>query len=223
MYSLDLDSLMYASTTVVEGEIVAAEASSKKTNWDDLLTVKVTRAVAGDVKADQKIVVALSAYRRTKGTESRGLGAGDTVILFLAPIEKQRQKEHRADYWPVESGVKVVDAGNVTGMAQRGNPGPYENSIEEGTIDLYRQKMWASQKWVATFRKEFADNKGNVAWLLVTLAARPEPKVWASRDLIALDLCTAIAATRNADAIAKAGALRKDYDEQRALGRRLSR
>lgn len=219
MCSFDLDSLMYASTSVVEGEIVAAQESSKETNWVDLLTVKVTKSVVGDVKADEKIVVALSPYRRVKHGVDGRFGVGDTVILFLTPIEKKRQEEYRADYWPVPSGVKVVDEGNVTGMLQGNNPGPYVNYIVEGKIDAYREKMSASLKWVVTFKKDFAEKKGNVAWLLAALAARPDLADGWHRDLLALDLCRAIAATHDADAIVKAKALRKNYHEQQTLGR----
>lgn len=212
MFSFDLQSLASMSTAVVEGDVT----EFKVVNYVDVLTVKVTRDYAGDIKAGQSVVVGLSAFRKQKdGLETERFAVGDTLILFLQPATQEKWKQDGIPYWPAGSGVKLIANGHVTGMRQMENPGPYENTVDEGDAEPYREKVVAAVEWTRAFEKELATKKSDPAWLLEQLKARPELKDSEGRDSIAIALCEALAATGNADAIHGARELRNnDYERQ---------
>ena len=217
MFAFDLESLAHMSTAVIEGDVVGA----KTVNWVDVLTVKVSRAYAGDVKVGHECVVGLSAYAKKKADfEYEKFGVGDHLILFIDPVTQEQWKKDGIPYWPVSSGVKVISGGKVTGMLQESNPGSYLNIVDEGEAKAFRDKVEAAVKWGATFRKELAANKDDPAWLLARLAERPvQPKEsWGHRDEIAVTLCAALAATHDKEAIDKALKSRTDYYEKELLG-----
>jgi hypothetical protein len=217
MFAFDLESLAHMSTAVIEGDVVSA----KTVNWVDVLTVKVSRAYAGDVHVGQECVVGLSAFAKKKGDfDFEKFGVGDHLILFIEPVTQEQWKKDGIPYWPVGSGVKLISGGKVTGMLQESNPGSYLNIVDEGEPKAFREKVEAAVKSAATFRKELAAKKDDPAWLLARLAERPvQPKEsWGHRDEIAVTLCAALAATHDKEAIDKALKSRTDYYEKEVLG-----
>jgi hypothetical protein len=217
MFAFDLESLAHMSTAVIEGEVVSA----KTVNWVDVLTVKVSRTYAGDVKIGDECAVGLGAFAKKKdGLQYEKFGIGDHVILFMEPVTQEQWKKEGVQYWTVSSGMKVIFDGKVTGMLQRKNPGPYENTEDEGEVGPFRDKLEAAVKWAATFRKELAAKKDDPACLLARLAERPvRPKEsWGHRDEIAVTLCAALAATHDKEAIDKALKSRTDRYEKEVLG-----
>ena len=217
MFAFDLESLAYMSTAVIEGDVVSA----RNVNWVDVLTVKISRTYAGDMRAGDECMVGLSAFAKRKGDfEYEKFGAGDHLILFIEPVTQEQWKKDGIPYRPAGSGVKLTAGGKVTGMLQRRNPGPSENSEDEGDAKAFRGKVTAAVKWAGQFRKELAEKKGNADWLLIRLAERPvRPReVWGRRDDIAVTLCAALAATHDKTAIDKALKSRTDRYEREVLG-----
>ena len=217
MFRFDLQSLAYMSTAVVEGDVTAYE----RVHWVDKLSVKITRAYAGEFKEGDTVVAGLSAYAKA-GADAftfERFGVGDHLILFLEPVTQQSWKDDAIPFWPVSSGLKLIVGGKVTGMEQMENPGPYVNNIAEGDAEAYPQKVADAVKWAAEFRKELKEKKSDPAWLLEQLKARPPLKKeeWGVRDDIAVTLCQAIANTGDKDAIARAKALREDRLERQIL------
>ena len=220
MFHFDLDSLAYLSTAVVEGDVTDA----KEIHWVNALTVKVTRAYAGDFKPGDNVVVGLSAYAKAAPESPAGLAtekyaAGDHLILFLQLVTQEQWKQDGIPYWPAHSGLKLVAGGDVTGVQQIENPGPYANTVPEGDAEKYRKKVAAAVEWASNFRKEFEKKKADPVWLLEKLKERPvrEKEEWGARDAIAVALCEALGATHDQAAIAKAKAMRKDRYELQVL------
>ena len=218
MYRLDLQSLAYMSTAVIEGDVTAY----KYVHWVDVLTVQVTHVYAGDVKKGDAVVVGLSAYVKVLKTDSRETtryGVGDHLILFIEPVTQQRWKDDQIPYWPVASGLKMVADGGVTGVLQESNPGSYLNTVDEGKAAEYPEKVTAAVKWAAEFRQDFVKHKSEAPWLLAQLEARPplKPEDWGIRDAIATTLCETLAATGDREALEKAKALRTDHYERQLL------
>jgi len=217
MFRLDVQSLAYLSSDVVEGDVTAAETI----HWVDKLTVKITHVYAGSMKEGDEVVVGLSAYGKAGAdvfTTSK-FGEGDHLLLFIEPVTQRAWKDDKIPYWPVSSGLKLFLDGKVTGVIQESNPGAYVNTIDEGNVDAVREQVTAAVKWAADFRKAFGENKSRAAWLLEQLKARPEIKgeAWGVRDCIAATLCEAIGASGDQAAIDAAKKLRQDYYERQLL------
>jgi len=217
MFRLDVQSLAYLSSDVIEGDVTAGETI----HWVDKLTVKITRVYVGNMKEGDDVVVGLSAYAKAGADvfTTTKFGKGDHLLLFIEPVTQQAWKDDKIPYWPVASGLKLFLGGKVTGVIQESNPGAYVNTIDEGNVDAVREQVAAAVKWAADFRKAFAENKSRPAWLLEQLKARPEIKKesWGVRDCIAATLCEAIGATGDQETIAAAKKLRQDYYERQLL------
>lgn len=207
LLSFDLDSLVFMSTEVLEVQI----ESAKMQDWINCLTVSVLKNFLGREKNGEKISVGLSTYSKENGNFDKG----DTLFLF---IERPRKEwlDKGLQYWPVPSGVKVVANGQVTGMIQNENPGPYINAVEDGPVEDFRGKLGRAVQHVARFKRELQMNASDSKWLLTQLKERPLPKE-GFRDCIAVQLCRTLAKTRDKTSINEALKLRKDPYERQSL------
>jgi hypothetical protein len=217
MYRLDLQSLAYLSSDVIEGDVTADET----VHWVDKLTLNITHVYAGDLKAGDAVVVGLSAYAKTGKDQFdfRKYEKGDHLLLFIEPVTQQSWKDDKIPYWPVCSGLKLFQDGKVTGVIQEENPGAYINTVDEGTVDACRDQVTAAVKWAAAFRSSLKEHRADVPWLLQQLKSRPEIKkeTWGMRDYIAALLCQEIGGTNDAEAINAAREMRQDYYERQML------
>jgi hypothetical protein len=218
MFRFDLQSLAHLSTAVIEGNVTADEV----VDYVDKLTLKVTHVYAGDIKEGQSVVVGLSAYSKVSEDPFAGytrFGKGDHLILFIQPATNRDWKADNIPYWPVPSGLKLIDGANATGVQQMMNPGPYVNSVKEGNSGDLKEKVADAVKWAAQFKLDLEKNRKNAAWLLEQLKARPEIKrnAFGIRDEIAVTLCEAIAELGDPTTVTKAKEIRTDRYERQIL------
>ncbi|HEY3331054.1 MAG TPA: hypothetical protein VGK19_13585 [Capsulimonadaceae bacterium] len=129
-YAYDLDSLCYMSTDVVQVRLEDAI-------MDDGVSVigaRVIHCYKGPMKTGQHIgVVALDFFAGIKANQPQ------PVLLFLVHASKRflyNSANMPKYYWPVWSGVKLIDGNQVINYEQFCNPGPYE-PVRPG-----RDKTW---------------------------------------------------------------------------------
>lgn len=208
MFSFDLDSLVYMSSEIIEVGVTDARLE----NWMNIVSGKVLRTYVGKDKANEQITVGLSAYSKRDG---KAFGKGDRLILFLEPAPA-REQFHSFKYWPVPSGLKLIEGEKVTGVYQENNPGVYVPSIDDGRLEQFKIKLLQSIADTEAFRKAFEANKSNTKWLLARLGERKQVEN-ANGDKLATMLCQALAATHDQEAIGKAKARRTNYQERQIL------
>ena len=111
----------------------------------------------------------------------------------------------------------------VLGMEQQMSPGPYADSLDEGELGAFRQKLIERIKWAKYFREDFAVHRGDATWLLARLEERlAEPFTLAAHprvvDGIATDLCEAISKTKDQNTINEAAGLIREWPYSQWLG-----
>jgi hypothetical protein len=208
MFSFDLDSLVYMSSEIVEVDVT----DTRIENWMNIVSGKVIKTYAGKNKANEQITVGLSAYSKR---DSKAFGKGDHLILFLEPAPP-REQFRSFKYWPVPSGLKLIEGQKVTGVYQENNPGVYVPSIDDGRLEQFKLKLIQSIAYTEAFRKDFDRNKSNTKWLLARLGERKQVEN-ANGDRLATMLCQALAASHDQEAISKAKAMRTNHNERQIL------
>jgi hypothetical protein len=159
-------------------------------------------------------IIGLSAYSKDS---SRGeFKTGDHLIVFIEPASSDWQKQG-IPFWPVPSGIKLIEQDRVKGMVQLNNPGPYEACLDQGSLSDFKDELKISMKKMKVFAAEFAKNRSNAKWLLQELEARPIRETEASRDQIAIVLCQALAKTADIRAIDEAKGKRRNFYEKQLL------
>jgi len=117
LYTYDLDSLAFMSTTIFEGEITSSTKST--------FHVKPSAVYIGACKqGDDLEVFGTSFYLWDE--KGRRFSAGDKVILFLKDASRGRFDEYPPhSLTPVPSGIKLIIGDKIAGFMQLDNPGPY--------------------------------------------------------------------------------------------------
>lgn len=217
MFSFDLDSLIFMSKQIFEVEV----KETRKTDWITVLNLSVLKnwSSESDKQVQEKsrvwqTIIGLSAYSKDS---SRGeFKPGDHLFVFIEPASSNWQKQG-IPFWPVPSGIKVIEQDRVKGMVQLSNPGPYEASLDQGCLSDFKDELRISMKKMKVFAAEFARNRSNANWLLRELEARPIREGDTSRDQIAIVLCQALAKTADTRAIDEAKRKRHNFYEKQLL------
>ena len=128
LYSYDLDSLAYMSSEIVEGDLVRTYVGP---TGIDLVDVKINAVYKGKFAAGQTVTVTATDFFRKEPTDlfrSKLLDQGDHLFLFLVRAKSVFLYNIPNDaeiYWPVPSGIKLVQQNQVLSFQQYSNPGPY--------------------------------------------------------------------------------------------------
>ena len=201
LYSYDLDSLAYMSSDVVEADIVGP----KPNKGFEIVQVRVTQTYKGHFKKDQVIELTALSFFTKSGKEmfdTTPLVAGDHLFLWLAKAKETFLYNIPKDadiYWPVPSGVKLVQNARVLDFQQFNNPGPYQNVTPEQyskggppTVDEFRAKLSESLRRTDELKTKFEApaTSADVPWLRELLRSSQRTGFF-GRDKIA-----EIAATR---------------------------
>jgi len=154
LYSYDLDSLVYMSSDIVEGELVRNYTEYNVESAE----IKVTAAFMGAFTPGQSVAVtALDFYRiqdEKMNLNSNKLQIGDKFFIFLTKAKKTFLYDIPEDaeiYWTAPSGLKLILDDKVIGFSQIENPGPYvsptpkfEPKTPYPTPEEYRAQIQAS-------------------------------------------------------------------------------
>ena len=204
------------SADVAEVEVRA----TREVHYQDVWSVRVTRVFRGRTRVGQTTTVTSGAFRKAphQVLAWEPIAAGDHLILFLNGPPAGQNNPTTASHDVSGSGVVVVTGGRATEMVQICNPGPYVAAGRSTAAGTFGDDLIHTIDTVRAFRLEFAAHRGDARWLLDQLAHRPEPDARASTDdPIGQDLCRALLATNDADAIARARLLKLPYFESMDL------
>lgn len=215
MFSFDLDSLVFMSKQILEVEV----KETRKTSWINVLILSVLKnwSAESDKPSPEEHadkIIGLSAY--SKDSSGGEFKAGDHLFVFIEPASSDWQKQG-IPFWPVPSGIKLIEKDRVKGMVQLSNPGPYEANLDQGSLSEFKHDLKSSIKTMKFFASEFAKNRSNSKWLLRELEARPIGETDSSRDQIAIVLCQALAKTADKKAIDEAKSKRRNFYEKQLL------
>jgi hypothetical protein len=167
MPALDLDSLVYQSDQIVEGEVLQAD----KVQWRNNVQVKITAVDAGTLQPGQVFTWELGIYR--KDMADNELTVGDKLFLFLAPPDPgfwnhgSKSNPDTKNLTPIASGLKLVVDDQTYGVMQFGNPGPYQFMVSATPWggDGGHTSPGGPALTVAQLREAIADSeKKSVAW-----------------------------------------------------------
>lgn len=232
MYTYDLDSLVYMSTDIVEGEIVAKNGANRFGPVD----VKISAVFKGALKEDQLIVVAnTSLYRKPGGgLNASDLETGDRLFFFLVqtPNSRKGAGDKGSEYQPVGSGLRLVQTGNVLTFRQNGNPGPFVATLprkgdttESPTIDNFRKQLEQSMRIAPEYAAalEPGNAKPNGELLLKILGRLPKPSAnsndFQNKDRIGELAGERLAELGDPELLSRAQLLTRDYLILRMLER----
>jgi hypothetical protein len=153
MYTYDLDSLVYMSSDVVQGELV----SNPPADAIGPVDFRITAVYKGTLKKDQVIAVKSLSYRKAVHGD---LAKGDQLFLFLMKVQEptRRGQEKVSDWHAVSSGVRWLKDGRVLTFRQIGNPGPYTAREPRGNdeedaplLNDFRKKLNQSLRLVPEY------------------------------------------------------------------------
>jgi hypothetical protein len=179
MYTFDLDSLVYMSTEILEGEIV----SNLPANRMGPVQVKVSTVYKGSIKENQVLSLKCSVYRRPDRSDLR---AGDRLFFVLARSKKSRNGvgEKAAEFYAVESGLRFVHDGRVLTFRQSGNPGPFvavepksKDDMEAPPLAVFKKQLAHSLRVVPEYVASLEQDRGMLdsERLLMILGRLPKP------------------------------------------------
>jgi hypothetical protein len=159
----NLDSLVYLSDRIVEGEIVGARSLRVP-----VVDVRISRILLGTGQPGETITVAATDFFRRpidNFGRSTPLVNGDRLFLFLIPAQPAFAFEVPGDgsvLMPVPSGMKLVVGENVYNFVQYSNPGPYvadlpirDRTVSAQTVTQLRAAIAVSLKRALAWRGQF--------------------------------------------------------------------
>lgn len=209
--SYDLDSLVYMSPQIVEGQLEKKDTAIKRSNnYIDVWDVKISNSICGNLKAGQLIKVVISEFTRVTDcgfSSSDSLKEGDSMFLFLndhpdnhANISITGDIPAFADgiatkgefYWPVPSGLRIVMGDKVI-FYQNENPQRYPAVLEGtatntaiSTVAQLREQILESipqvEKWKSLLERE--STVQDIPLLLQILRERKENRKFWYKDRI---------------------------------------
>jgi hypothetical protein len=160
LHVYDLDSLIYLSAYIVEGEIVRSYSAHQH----DLVDIKISVVHKGELKSGRTVVVAHTDYYRKPKDDSfrnyqpddsfrnyQPLAVGDRLVFFVV-------RGKRGDFFPIpddaviyvplSGGVMLTVGEGVVGFAQRDSRGPYvanvpreNDKIKPLTLEHFRRQI----------------------------------------------------------------------------------
>lgn len=221
LYTYDLDSLTYLSSDIIEGQM----GETLPNKGYEVRRVKVGKVYKGAFRIGQNVdVTALNFYRKPlKGfMNTAALKKGDRLILFLKKAEATflyNIPKNGNLYWPVESGVRLIQSDKVLSFAQFNNPGLFVAVTPQGSKGLFPTtkefgaKIKASIARTDALRKKLASpaTQNDAGWLLGILREKKEAGAFSQRDAIAELVCVRIADTHDPATIQKAWDLQRNY------------
>lgn len=232
LYTYDLDSLVYMSPQIIEGELGSEHRTNNFTVWN----IKVSKVHNGILKVGQTVeVTALDFFRKPAGepySNTERLKEGDKLFLFLDRAKDTPLYNVPKDteiYWPVPSGVRLVMGAKAVGFSQYyGNPGPYvaesfgaETNTAIPTVTELRGQIRESaprtDKWKLLLNREASTD--DIPQLLQLLIERRSHKEWRDRDDVAETICVRLANLHDFSALAEALRGPNHWYESSVLGR----
>ena len=178
----NLDSLVYLSDRIVEGEIIGSRSLGVS-----VVDVKISRNLAGIGRPGETIAVALTdLFRKSIGSQEKTtpLTKGDRLFLFLIPARPREGFSVPGDgsvLMPVPSGLKLVVGGKALPFFQWRNPGgyiaqlPVPGRLAPGEdVTQLRAAIADSWKRALVWHEQFKDApiSGEAAKLLMLLRER---------------------------------------------------
>lgn len=227
----DLDSLVYLSSQIVEGQLGGEHWTNNVTAW----RFKISAVHKGNLKARQSIdVTDLDSYRVSSNSswDNDKFKEGDRLFLFLDRAKKDFVHHIPDDaeiYWPIPSGVRLVIGEKALRFGQYHNPGPYlailqreATNTANPTVAKLREQILESiprtDRWKLLLERQTAS--ADIPALLEILRDRESCVGW--EDAIASKACVHIAASRDIAALTKALNIRTSYQDILANGFRTS-
>ena len=154
MYAHDLDSLVYLSTDIVECRTVPRKPGNQNTP----IEFDVHAVYKGPRNKGDTLPVIISSYR-VRGVDVSALANGETMFLFITEPENLFGiPNDKGVYYPVESGIRLVDDGKVLTFRQLMNPGLYEAVMpgkvreqDPPTVEAFRAQLLESRQKVREY------------------------------------------------------------------------
>lgn len=231
LYSYDLDSLVYMSSQIVEADIVGHGA----VKGYPVVRAKVTAVHKGAFTVGQTIsLTALDFFRIPQPAaqslgQTKGLGVAAHVVLFLVKAEEAflwNIPKQAAIYWPVASGVKLVQDNKVLDFVQFNNPGPYEAVTPEAfpkgrfpSVNDFRVQVRNSITRMNALKAKFAlpPDAKDTSWLLELLRADKRGTGIFGRDHLAELACERLAKLGDPAVLTNALLLKADWFDTMSL------